>query len=137
MKYEMTIAILAKAAGVGVETVRFYQRRGLMPVPKPASTGPYRSYDTTHLERLRTIRRAQAAGFKLEEIRELLTADPLRDRSRVLKLASARLEALKLQQEQLDAARQGLERLVSSCHRSRGAPCPIVSAFAPQSPAHV
>jgi MerR family mercuric resistance operon transcriptional regulator len=64
MPADMTIARLAAAAGVGVETVRYYQRRGLLPVP--ASAGAVRRYDAGHVRRLRFIRRAQAAGFTLE-----------------------------------------------------------------------
>jgi MerR family transcriptional regulator, mercuric resistance operon regulatory protein len=133
---KLTIARLAEGAGVGVETVRFYQRRGLMPVPATQGAGPYRTYDETHLERLRLIRRAQAAGFRLEEIRELVTADPLADRRRVLDLASARLEALKVQQAQLQAVGQALERLITACRNSTAAPCPIITAFAPPSSSH-
>jgi MerR family mercuric resistance operon transcriptional regulator len=76
MPADMTIARLAAAAGVGVETVRYYQRRGLLPVP--ASAGAVRRYDAGHVRRLRFIRRAQAAGFTLEEIGELLALDRLR-----------------------------------------------------------
>ena len=76
---KLTIARLAKGAGVGVETVRYYQRRGLMPVPKAWGDSAYRTYDEEHVQRLRIIRRAQAAGFTLEEIGELPEADPLAD----------------------------------------------------------
>ena len=80
---EMTIAKLARAADVGVETVRYYQRRGLMPVPRAAGKSAYRHYDGGHLQRLFFIRKAQAAGFTLEEIKELLVLDRTRDRARV------------------------------------------------------
>ena len=69
----MTIAKLAKAADVGVETVRYYQRRGLMPVPRAGGRTAFRHYDEGHLQRLRFIRRAQAAGFTLDDIKELST----------------------------------------------------------------
>lgn len=129
---KLTIARLAKGAGVGVETVRYYQRRALMPVPKTSGEGAYRTYDEEHVQRLRFIRRAQAAGFTLEEIRELLEADPLADRARVQDLAAARLKTLTAQQAELDAARAALERLVGDCERSRAKPCPIIGAFAPE-----
>src|SRR5690349_13479119 len=91
-KSALTIARLAAAAGVGVETVRYYQRRGLLPVP--ASLGEVRRYDESDVRRLRFIRRAQAAGFTLEEIGELLALDRTGDRARVRHLAGARLAAL-------------------------------------------
>ena len=80
-KAPLTIARLGAAAGVGVETVRYYQRRGLLPVP--ASMGAVRRYDAGDVRRLRFIRRAQAAGFTLEEIGELLALDRTGDRARV------------------------------------------------------
>ena len=80
----MTIAKLARAAEVGVETVRYYQRRGLMPVPRASGTTAYRHYDHAHLRKLLFIRRAQAAGFTLEEIKEFLSVDNTRDRARIL-----------------------------------------------------
>jgi MerR family mercuric resistance operon transcriptional regulator len=129
---KLTIARLAKGAGVGVETVRYYQRRALMPVPKTSGEGAYRTYDEEHVQRLRFIRRAQAAGFTLEEIGELLEADPLADRARVHEFAAASLKALAAQQAELDAARAALERLVGDCERSRAKACPIIGAFAPE-----
>jgi MerR family mercuric resistance operon transcriptional regulator len=64
----MTIAKLARSVGVGVETVRYYQRRGLMPTPPAAGESAYREYGEREVRRLQFIRRAQAAGFTLEEI---------------------------------------------------------------------
>jgi hypothetical protein len=72
-KSAMTIARLGAAAGVGVETVRYYQRRGLLPVP--ASAGAVRRYDAQDVRRLLFIRRAQAAGFTLEAPRRARSAD--------------------------------------------------------------
>src|SRR6185503_8068209 len=100
----MTIAKLARAADVGVETVRYYQRRGLMPVPGAGGKSAFRQYDQTHLRTLRFIRRAQAAGFTLEEIKELLALDRTRDRARIRVLAGARLEALARQAQELEEA---------------------------------
>src|SRR3982750_2945661 len=107
---EMTIAKLARAAGVGVETVRYYQRRGLMPVPRAIGDSAYRHYDAAHLQRLRFIRRAQAAGFTLEEIGELLSLDRTAERPRVRELAGARLAALDAQMAEIEAARTALGR---------------------------
>jgi MerR family mercuric resistance operon transcriptional regulator len=126
---EMTVARLAKAAGVGVETVRYYQRRGLMPTPRAADGTAYRHYSAEHLQRLRFIRRAQAAGFTLEEIRELLALDRTLDRPRVRELARRRLDALAEQIAELQGARRALERLATACGGSDSGPCPIVEAF--------
>jgi MerR family transcriptional regulator, mercuric resistance operon regulatory protein len=126
---ELTIARLARAAGVGVETVRYYQRRGLMPTPRAVSGQAFRHYSDEHLKRLRFIRRAQTAGFTLEEIGELLTLDRTSDRPRVRELAGRRLEALAGQIAELEAARKALQRLTKACSGSNVGPCPIVEAF--------
>ena len=76
-----TIGGLAKAAGVGVETVRYYQRRGLLPEP-PRPHGEVRRYGDDDVRRLRFIRSAQAAGFTLAEIGELIALDASDDRPR-------------------------------------------------------
>ena len=126
---DMTIAKLARAAEVGVETIRYYQRRGLMPVPRAAGKSAYRLYDPGHLQRLLFIRKAQAAGFTLEEIKELLVLDRTRDRARVRVLAGQRLEALARQAEELETARKSLQRLLGVCQGSNRGPCPIIEAF--------
>ncbi len=127
----MTIARLARAAGMGVETVRYYQRRGLMPVPRVSGKTAFRHYDDAHLQRLLFIRRAQGAGFTLETIKELLALDRTRDRTRVRALATERLEALARQAEELEASRQALQRLLHVCQGSNRGPCPIIEAFSP------
>jgi len=126
---DMTIARLGSAAGVGVETVRYYQRRGLLAVP--ASAGGIRRYGAEDLRRLRFIRRAQAAGFTLEEIAELLALDRTDDRARVRDLAASRLATLDAKIAELEASRAALERLRSSCATGRKGPCPILEAFDP------
>lgn len=126
---EMTIARLARAAGVGVETVRYYQRRGLMPVPRTADGSAYRSYEAGHVARLRFIRRAQAAGFTLEEIRQLIALDRTHDRPRVRAMAAERLDALDAKIAELQDARTALTRLANACAGSHAGPCPIIEAF--------
>jgi len=125
----MTIARLARAANLGVETVRYYQRRGLMPVPRAAGKTAYRQYDDGHLQTLLFIRKAQTAGFTLEGIKELLSLDRTRDRDRIRVLASRRLEALARQAEDLEASRQALQRLLDVCRKTNRGPCPIIEAF--------
>ncbi len=123
-----TIGGLAKAAGVGVETVRYYQRRGLLPEPA-RPPGEVRRYSDDDVRRLRFIRRAQAAGFTLEEIGELLALDRTDDRARVRELAAERLAALDTRIAELDRARAALERLRSACASGKKGPCPIIAAF--------
>lgn len=126
-KSALTIARLAAAAGVGVETVRYYHRRGLLPVP--ASLGEIRRYDETDVRRLLFIRRAQAAGFTLEEIGELLALDRTGDRARVRALAGVRLATLDAKIAELEQARTALERLRATCASGTKGPCPILEAF--------
>ena len=123
----LTIARLAGAAGVGVETVRFYQRKGLMPVP--ASSGAVRHYDDTDVQRLRFIRAAQRAGFSLKEISELLALDAGEDRARVQALTRTRLAALDAEMAELAAARAMLSGLLAECTSGKAGPCPIIATF--------
>ena len=123
-----TIGGLAKAAGVGVETVRYYQRRGLLPEP-PRPPGEIRRYSEDDVRRLRFIRSAQAAGFTLVEIGELLALDRTNDRARVREIAAVRLAELDARIQDLRQARSGLERLRSACASGSKGPCPIIEAF--------
>lgn len=127
MKNDMTIARLAGAVGVGVETVRYYQRRGLLAVP--AASGAVRRYDADDLRRLRFIRRAQGAGFTLEEITELLALDRTEDRTRIHAMAAERIAALDTKIHELEASRTALERLRATCASGTGGACPIIEAF--------
>lgn len=125
-----TISGLAKAGGVGVETIRYYQRRGLLKTPRP-SEGAVRRYDESDLARLKFIRSAQAAGFTLDQIAELIALDAGEDRARARELAQARVAALDLRIAELQAARDALNRLYHDCAAEKGGPCPILSAFDP------
>ncbi len=123
-----TIGGLAKAAGVGVETVRYYQRRGLLPEPvRPR--GEVRRYGEDELRRLRFIRSAQAAGFTLAEIAELLELSASDDRARARELAGARVAALDDKIAELRRAREALAALAADCAGNRRGPCPILAAF--------
>ncbi|HEX4183976.1 MAG TPA: MerR family DNA-binding protein [Caulobacteraceae bacterium] len=127
----MTIAKLAQSAGVGVETVRYYQRRGIMPQPQRERPfgGGVRRYGEAEVRRLRFIRAAQAAGFTLEEIGVLLELDATRNRPRVRELAEGRIAALNQRIEELITARDSLSRLADTCSHSGEGPCPIITAF--------
>lgn len=123
-----TIGGLARAAGVGVETVRYYQRRGLLPEPA-RPPGEIRRYGDADVKRLRFIRSAQAAGFTLSEIGELLALDAADDRARARALAQARVAALDAKIAELGRARDALAALATACASRRGGACPILTAF--------
>src|SRR5688572_12743829 len=103
----MTISQLAKSAGVGVETVRYYQRRGLLPDPRPQKTGAsgIRHYGPEEARRLSFVRAAQAAGFTLQEIGELLRLDSSGDRPRAREMARERIVELDHKIAELQRAR--------------------------------
>jgi MerR family mercuric resistance operon transcriptional regulator len=123
----LTIAKLADAGGVGVETVRYYQRRGLL--FEPPKVGSTRRYGPEDVRRLQFIRHAQAAGFTLEQIKELLALDATDDRPRARALASERVKALDDQIRKLKRARDALKRLATECAHGGTGPCPILGAF--------
>ena len=128
-----TIAGLAREGGVGVETVRYYQRRGLLETPERTGGaglgGGIRRYGEEDIRRLRFIRSAQVAGFTLEQIRELIELDAGEDRARARALANERLTALDAKIAELEAARKSLRRLARDCAATSGGPCPIISSF--------
>ena len=128
----LTISELARSGGVGVETVRFYQRKGLLHDPRPAATGGakgQRHYGEEDVRRLRFIRSAKAAGFILDEIAELISLDHTGDRPRAREMAQVRLAALDREIAQLETARQSLRRLARECAGSDVGPCPILESF--------
>lgn len=132
---QMTIGKLAAAGDVGVETIRYYQRRGLMGTPARSGGdgwgGGVRRYGEDDLRRLKFIRAAQAAGFTLDEIGELLALDQSDDRARVRILARQRIDALDAKIAQMTATRAALARLADQCAASETGPCPIMAAFEP------
>jgi MerR family mercuric resistance operon transcriptional regulator len=130
---DMTIGGLARAGDVGVETVRYYQRRGLLETPKPTGGtdlgGGVRRYGEADVRRLRFIRAAQAAAFTLEQIAELLALDATEDRARVRSLAQTRIAVLDARIAELETARDALKRLARDCAATASGPCPIITAF--------
>lgn len=127
----LTIGGLAREGGVGVETVRYYQRRGLMPTPaRAAQPGAVRRYGDEDVRRLRFIRAAQGAGFTLHQIEELAGLDADDDRKRVLELARARLDELDARIAELQSVRRALSGLADECAASDTGACPIINAFA-------
>ena len=127
----MTISQLARSAGVGVETVRYYQRRGLLPDPRPQRTGTsgIRHYGPDEARRLRFIRSAQNAGFTLDEIAELVRLDSSGDRPRARAMARARIAELDAKIAELERARQSLAILARECAAGDEGPCPNIASF--------
>ncbi len=123
------IGALAQRAGVGVQTVRYYERNGLL-VPHARLASGYRQYGELELSRLRFIRRAQTLGFTLKEVRQLLALSAQRDVSRVKRSAQAKLADVEARIAALQKIRDGLAELIKACPgHGRAADCPILQAL--------
>ena len=131
MTQSLTISRLAKSSGVGIDTVRYYERNGLLPEPPRRASG-YRAYRDEDVQRLRFIRRAKQLGFSLEEIRGLLELSQQNEQGvpGVHATAAARLAELDARIEELERVRNGLRQLVQACP-GHGTPheCPILKAL--------
>jgi MerR family transcriptional regulator, copper efflux regulator len=128
----MTIGRLAKRAGVNIDTIRYYERNGLLPAPLRRASG-YREYGAEDADRLRFIRRAKELGFTLVEIAELLslTANRHADMRGVKRKAEERLEHVEFKIKELQRVRRGLNKLIAACPgHGELARCPIVTALA-------
>ena len=125
---EMTIAGLARAGNVGVETVRYYQRRGLLKQPKTVASS-IRRYSANDVRRLRFIRSAQAAGFTLDQVAKLLALDAVDDRRQARELANQQIAVLDAKISGLKTARTALRYLARQCGARKSGPCPIIQAF--------
>jgi len=117
MAMERTIGKAAEQAGVGVETIRFYERRGLIKRPLRPRNGGYRLYTDDVIERIRFIRQAQELGFSLREITDLLSlrADPTADCRDVRARAVRKREDVERKIEQLHHMRDALDELIATC----------------------
>ncbi len=129
---EMTISKAARAAGVGIETIRFYERNGLIEQPPKPAFGGFRVYPAETVRRVRFIRQGQDLGFSLREIEELLSlrADPAADCSDVRERATAKREEVDRKIAHLERIRGALEELIAACP-GRGAlrVCSILGAL--------
>jgi MerR family transcriptional regulator, mercuric resistance operon regulatory protein len=126
---KLTIGRVATEGGVNVETIRYYQRRGLLEEPaKPV--GGYRNYPKEIVKRIRFIKRAQALGFSLEEVAELLQLDVADACAKSCELADRKLAVIDQKIAGLTAMRRELAKLVARCNKKlrRGA-CPIIKAL--------
>lgn len=125
----ITIGQLAHTAGVNVETIRYYQRIGLLPVPK-RSYGSIRRYSADDLKRVRFIKRAQALGFSLDEVALLLGLSDGRHCAATKSLAERKLTMVEEKIADLTAIQKALKSLVRQCSiGSRGRGCAIIDAL--------
>ena len=126
----MRIGRVAQAAGVGVETLRYYERRGLLPDPPRTGSG-YRAYGGDAVARVRFIRRAQDLGFTLAEIGDLLALrdDPDVNCTHVRRQANAKIGQVDGKVRDLLAIRDRLVALVERCREGEASACPIIEAF--------
>jgi DNA-binding transcriptional MerR regulator len=118
----LTIGKFAAAEGVGVETVRFYHRRGLLALPERQGSG-YREYSEADRWRLAFIRRARRLGFTLGEIRDLLGPAEARAADEIVRAAEAKLKAIEGQIAELAVLQCRLRRLVQVCEHGNGDDC--------------
>lgn len=129
----LRIGQVAKAGDVNLETIRYYEREGLMPEPPRLASG-YRVFSSDAVRRVRFIKRAQELGFSLKEIKELLSIriDARKDCSAVRAIAKAKIADVEQKIETLKAMKRVLERVTASC---RGAgptsECPILESLNP------
>lgn len=130
----LTTGQVAERAGIGVEALRFYERKGLVPEP-PRTEGGYRQYAPETVARIRFIRRAQEIGFSLAEIAELLDlrVDPRTDCADVRDRALSKLAEVESKIRDLERMRATLSDLADSCIGSGTArECPILDALEPE-----
>jgi Cu(I)-responsive transcriptional regulator len=128
----MHIGELAHASGTKVETIRYYERIGLLP-PPPRTGGNYRDYSAAHANRLSFTRRARDLGFSIEQIRALLDlADHKQQPCEAVDvIARAHLAEVKRKLADLRALRRELESLIGQCRHGTIAECRIIEALAP------
>jgi MerR family mercuric resistance operon transcriptional regulator len=128
---KLTISRLAQLGGVNLETIRYYERRGLLPKP-PRTEAGYRQFSPDAARRLRFIKRAQELGFSLEEVRELLALriEPRKNRASVRARAEAKITDIDRKIAALDAMRSSLRDLAERCeHCAPSSECPILASL--------
>ena len=126
---DLSIGALARKAGVGIDTVRYYERNGLL-APGSRSASGYRRYGPRELARLRFIRRAQKLGFSLKEIRALLSLSARHNVAQVKRAAQVKLADVDAKLADLRRVRAGLAELIEACPgHGRSTECPILNAL--------
>jgi MerR family mercuric resistance operon transcriptional regulator len=129
MAEQYTIGTLATHAGVNVETIRYYQRRGLVGEPN-RPPGSVRRYTAEHARRLRFIKQAQALGFSLDEVADLLALEDGKHCRQAEQLGSRKLAIVRERIAQLHRVEEALATLVDQCHCNTGkVRCPLIGAL--------
>ena len=128
----MNIGELARAAETNAETIRYYERIGLLPAP-PRTSGNYRDYSAAHVSRLSFTRRARDLGFSIDQIRALLGLSDQKNKlcDAVDAVAREHLAEVKRKLADLTALRRELESLIGQCRHGTIADCRILEALAP------
>jgi len=136
VKESFSIGELARPTGTKVETIRYYERIGLLPVPARTG-GNYRAYTRRHLERLNFIRRGRDLGLALDQVRELLRLadDPGQPCTEVGRIARRHLAEVERKIADLTVLAAELRRLIDECGRGAVAECRVIKALAPARPA--
>jgi Hg(II)-responsive transcriptional regulator len=126
----MRIGTAAEQAGVNVQTLRYYERRGLLPRP-PRRTSGYREFPDDAVRVVRFVKRAQDLGFTLAEIEELLRLrnDKRRDRGRIRTVAGKRVRDIDRKIAELQAMKKALSHLIHCCEEGTTLECPIIEAL--------
>ena len=125
----MGIGSIARQAGVSIDTVRYYEKNGLLNPAARLASG-YRRYEPLQLSRLRFIKRAQQLGFTLKDIRELLGLSGQRDVARVKRAAERKLAEVDERVAALQRVQRGLSELIAKCPgHGRATECPILKAL--------
>ncbi len=129
MDKSLTIGVLARLARVNVETIRYYERRGLLQQPKKPPGG-FRHYPVDSVDRVRFIKRAQGLGFTLEEIAQLLLLDEGVHCTQARRLAAHKLGEIEVKLADLARMRGVLRALVSACgDEDAQEACPIIASL--------
>lgn len=128
----LTIGHLSRETGTKVETIRFYEKNGLLPEPG-RTEGNYRAYDRTHLNRLSFIRRARDLGFSLDQVRNLLKLADDREQSCAAVDAIANEHRAQVEQKiaDLQALKAELDRIIDRCTCGTVAECRIIETLSP------
>lgn len=125
----LTIGAFAKAAGVNVETIRFYQYKGLLPTPE-RPYGSIRRYSSADVARVKFVKAAQRLGFSLDKVKQLLKLEDGAHCSEAAELAALRLADVRAKLADLARIEAALSKLVSECHAHRGSvSCPLIAAL--------
>lgn len=123
---KLTIGRLASASGVGISTVRYYQKRGLLRQPDRPASGTFRSYSAEDLSRLLLIKEAQELGFTLAEIADLIRYVDDQNCAAITSLANKKLQGIRAQIKTLQNMRRALTALIDSCRHEDCSQCPLI-----------